>query len=89
MPSIPIHGASKSDLTGEGVVLMLDNCPSPLESFCIEGCNNDFSDSHVAAIDTSKLQPLRLLNLSYCDNLGDPSIDVFTKSCPHIEVRQH
>ena len=53
----------------------------------IEGCNNDFNDSDVEAINPSKVEPLRMLNISYCDRLGDPTIDFLARSCQHIEVR--
>jgi len=51
----------------------------------IEGCNNDFNDSDVEAINPSKVEPLRMLNISYCDRLGDPTIDFLARSCQHIE----
>jgi len=58
---------------------------SGLESLSIEGCSNRFTDHDWTRFNADQLRPLKMLNISHCDNLGDGTIEMLAAECPHLE----
>jgi len=58
-----------------------------LESLSIEGCSNRFTDEDWSqlALTPAIMRPLKLLNISHCDNLSDGTIAMIAAHCPCIE----